>query len=108
MFYIHVPDLNDSISTLSIDGREYNLRFTFNEKYNYWSFGVYDSKKNPLVAMTRLVPNFPLLHYYTDTDLPNGAFGCISDKEEVGRNAFKDATAEFVYIPYSEMGGLDA
>ena len=35
MLYIQVPDMNDSVSTLSIDGKEYNLRFTYNEKYDY-------------------------------------------------------------------------
>lgn len=103
MVYIHVPDMNDSISALTLDGREYNLRFTYNEKNDYWSFGIYDENKKPIVAMTRIVPNFPLFHYYTSTDLPRGAFGCISDKWNVGRNAFKEKTAEFVYIPYSEM-----
>ena len=32
MLYITVPDMNDSISRLSIDGKEYGLRFTYNEK----------------------------------------------------------------------------
>ena len=42
MLYIEVPDMNDSVSTLSIDGKEYGLRFTYNERYDYWSFGLYD------------------------------------------------------------------
>lgn len=37
MLYIKVPDMNDSVSNLSIDGTEYILRFTYNEKYDYWS-----------------------------------------------------------------------
>lgn len=35
MLYINVPDMNDSMSTISIGGREYALRFTYNEKYDY-------------------------------------------------------------------------
>ena len=66
MLYIQVPDMNDSVSTLSIDGKEYNLRFTYNEKYDYWSFGLYDEGEEPIIAMTRIVPNFPIFHYYTD------------------------------------------
>ena len=105
MIYINVPDMNDSISTLSIDGTEYGLRFTYNETYDYWSFGVYDSEQNPIIAMTRIVPNFPLFHFYTSKDLPDGVFGCVSDKDTVGRYAFKDKTAEFVYIPNTELEG---
>lgn len=103
MLYIDVPDMNDSISTLSIDGKEYGLRFTYNEKYDYWSFGLYDEDDNPIIAMTRIVPNFPIFHFYTDTNIPDGIFGCVSDIEVVGRNAFINKTAEFVYIPNVEL-----
>lgn len=103
MLFIEVPDMNDSISALSIDEKEYGLRFTYNEKYDYWSFGLYDEDDIPIIAMTRIVPNFPILHFYTETDIPDGIFGCISDLDTVGRNAFVDGTAEFVYIPNSEL-----
>lgn len=49
MLYITVPDMNDSVSTLSIDGVEYGLRFTYNEKYDYWSFGLYDENMEPII-----------------------------------------------------------
>ncbi len=105
MLYIKVPDMNDSMSGITIDGKEYTLRFTYNEKYDYWSFVLYSVSGEPIIAMTRIVPNFPLCHYYTYTEMPDGVFGCISDKETVGRYAFKDKTAEFIYIPRSEMEG---
>lgn len=103
MLFINVPDMNDSISTLSIDGREYGLRFTYNEKYDFWSFGIYNEDDMPIVAMTRIVPNFPIFHFYTDTDVPAGIFGCLSDIGTVGRKAFVNKTAEFVYIPNVEL-----
>ncbi len=107
MLYIDVPDMNDSISTLSIDGKEYGLRFTYNEKYDYWSFGLYDENDNPIIAMTRIVPNFPILHYYTDSNIPDGIFGCVSDSKTVGRYAFVNKTAEFIYIPNIELEDND-
>ena len=99
MLYIEVPDMNDSVSTLSIDGKEYGLRFTYNERYDYWSFGLYDEDNAPIIAMTRIVPNFPILHFYTDSNIPDGIFGCVSDIDTVGREAFNNKTAEFIYIP---------
>lgn len=101
--YIKVPDMNDSMSLITIGGIEYTIRFTYNEKYDYWSFGLYDGSYHPIIAMTRVVPNFPLCHYYTYTDMPDGVFGCISDTEAVGRYAFQNKTAEFVYIPRAEL-----
>lgn len=103
MLYIEVPDMNDSISTLSIDGKKYGLRFTYNEKFDYWSFGLLDEDKKPIIAMTRMVPNFPILHFYTGRDIPNGVFGCLSDIDTVGRYAFVNKTAQFVYIPNVEL-----
>lgn len=103
MLYIQVPDMNDSVSTLSIDGVEYGLRFTYNEKFDYWSFGLYNEKNEPIIAMTRIVPNFPIFHFYTDSEMPDGIFGCLSDLETVGREAFNNLTAEFVYIPTIEL-----
>ena len=103
MLYIEVPDMNDSVSALSIDGKKYGLRFTYNEKYDYWSFGLQDANEKPIIAMTRIVPNFPIFHYYTSKDIPNGRFGCISDTDKVGRYAFVNKTAEFVYIPNVEL-----
>lgn len=103
LLYIKVPDMNDSLSTLSIDGVEYLLRFTYNEKYDFWSFGLYTVKEEPIIAMTRIVPNFPIMHYYTYTDIPAGIFGCLSDIDTVGRQAFNNKTAEFVYISNVEL-----
>jgi hypothetical protein len=103
MIYIKVPDMNDSMSVLSIDNTEYLLRFTYNEKYDYWSFGLYASNEEPIIAMTRVVPNFPIMHYYTYTDIPDGVFGCLSEIDTVGRQAFNSRTAEFVYIPNVEL-----
>ena len=103
MLYIKVPDMNDSVSDLSIDGKLYGLRFTYNERGDYWSFGLYDENRQPIIAMTRIVPNFPLLHYYTDSRLPDGIWGCLSLSDTVGRQAFNEGTAEFVYIPNVEL-----
>lgn len=103
MLYIKVPDMNDSVSLLSIDGEEYYIRFTYNAKYDYWSFGILDSDRTPIIAMTKIVPNFPLMHYYRNVKLPDGIFGCLSIVESVGREAFNNLDAEFVYIPNVEL-----
>ena len=53
--------------------------------------------------MIKIVPNFPLLFPYTNIDLPDGDFGCISDLGKIGRNDFVDSLADFVYIPRSDL-----
>lgn len=103
MIYITVPDMNDSMSTVTIDGKEYVLRFTYNESGDYWNFGIYDIKERPIVAMTKIVPNFPINHFYTYSELPDGVFGAISEELKVERYSFKNGKAKFVYIPSSEV-----
>lgn len=105
MIYIAVPNMNDSVSDVTIDDVQYRLRFTYNETYDYWSFGVRTANNEPIIEGVRIVPNFPILYYCTDYRLPDGDFGCISDEAEVGRYAFENKTAEFVYIPRSDLEG---
>ena len=103
MIYIEVPNMNDSVSTISIDNTVYRIRFTYNATYDYWNFGIRTSDDEPIVEMIKIVPNFPLLHWNSDSRLPDGIWGCISTEAQVGRNAFVDKSAEFVYIPNADL-----
>lgn len=103
MLYISVPDMNDSISSITIDEKQYLIRFTYNGTGDYWSFGILDNDNNPIVAMTKIVPKFPIMHFFNYTDLPDGIFGVLSEEERITRESFNDGNAEFVYIPWSEV-----
>lgn len=103
MLYIEIPDMNDSLSTITIDDKEWLIRFTYNEIGDYWSFGIYSLEEEPILAMTKIVPNFPLIHFYNYTDLPDGVFGALSTEDRIGREAFNDGKAEFVFIPIEEL-----
>ena len=107
MLYINVPDMNDSLSSITLDEKEYLLRFTYNEKFDYWNFGIYEDEDTPIVAMTKIVPNFPCLDFCRTHRLPNGVFGCLSDSERVGRQSFNNKTAEFVFISNEELEELE-
>ena len=90
MYFIEVPDMNDSMSEFSVDGEVYLLRFTYNSVGDYWSFGIYDIFENPIIAMTRIVPNYPIFEWYTYSDLPDGIFGCLSDNDKIGRASCRE------------------
>lgn len=104
MIYIEVPDMNDSMSTITIDGEQFVIRFTYNELGNYWSFGIYNIEQKPIIAMTKIVPNFPINHFFTYTELPDGVFGALSKEKRIERYSFIEGKAKFVYIPKAEMG----
>ena len=48
MIYIEVPDMNDSVSRITLSRKEYYIRFTYNPSYDYWSFGLYNMKMEPI------------------------------------------------------------
>ena len=38
---IEVPDLNDSMSRVVLNGKAYLIRFTWNDRGGFWKFGLY-------------------------------------------------------------------
>lgn len=104
MKVITVPDLNDSVGRITLDGREYYIRFTYNYSYDYWSFGLYDTVLKPILPMVKMVPMVSLTHYYKYTDLPEGIFMLVCDGEKnAGRKDFAENKAEFVFIGADEL-----
>lgn len=96
---IEVPDMNDSVSRISLKGKQYQLRFTYNDTGGYWSFGLYDSLGNPIRVGNKIVPQLPLNLFWGTDDMPLGVFAVLSELERVGRNDFVDGKAKFIFIP---------
>lgn len=96
---IEVPDLNDSISRIVLLGKQYQLRFTWNDTGGFWSFGLMDSLGAPLLIGTKIVPQFPLNLFYGTENLPLGVFAAVTEKDRIGRQDFVNGKAQFVFIP---------
>jgi hypothetical protein len=97
---IAVPDMNDSFSKVVIGGKEYWLRFTWNDSRSRWYFGIYTVLREPLLQGIKLVPEFPInLQYVGDDRLPVGVFGVYTSLEVVGRSDFMDGKAVFAFVP---------
>jgi hypothetical protein len=96
---IEVPDLNDSISRIVLLGKQYQLRFTWNDTGEFWSFGLMDSLGTPLLIGIKIVPQFPLNLFYGTENLPLGVFAALTEKDRIGRQDFVNGKAQFVFIP---------
>lgn len=96
---IEVPDLNDSISRIVLLGKQYQLRFTWNDTGGFWSFSLMDSLGAPLLIGTKIVPQFPLNLFYGTENLPLGVFAALTEKDRIGRQDFVNGKAQFVFIP---------
>lgn len=96
---IGVPDLNDSISRVVLNGTAYQIRFTWSDTEQRWYFGLATSQGIPIVQMVKIVPGFPLNLFMGHDNIPNGVFGCMSNLDAVGREDFNNGRAKFVFIP---------
>lgn len=96
---IAVPDMNDSMSRITLQGVSYQIRFTYNDTGDYWKFGLYTAAGEPIVIGMKIVPRFPLNLFQNLTRLPFGVFGVYTKLDRIGRNDFKNGKATFAFIP---------
>lgn len=96
---IEVPDMNDSMSRIVLNGKAYQIRFTWNDTGCYWKFGLYNSQNEPIVIGIKIVPRYPLNLFYGVTKLPDGIFGVMTKLDRIGRKDFADGKAQFVFCP---------
>jgi hypothetical protein len=56
-----------------LDGREYLLRFAWNQREERWHLSIFDEAEQPIVQGLKLVANWPLLRFYrADPRCPPG------------------------------------
>lgn len=61
-----------------LDGRDYNMRFAWNERAERWHLDIMTDTGELLVAGIKLVANWPLLRFYhSDSRLPPGELSVI-------------------------------
>lgn len=96
---IEVPDMNDSVSRVVLNGRQYLIRFTWNDTGGFWTFGISDSLSNPIMIGIKIVPQFPLNLFAGLAQMPSGVFGVFSEQQRIGREDFKNGKATFIFAP---------
>jgi hypothetical protein len=66
-------DITYSSQKTRLDGRDYVLRFSFNEREERWHLSVFNDQEEPLLQGLKLLTSWPLLrnHRYDDR-LPPG------------------------------------
>ena len=96
---ITVPDFNDSFSRVVLSGKQYLIRFSYIDTFDYWTFGLYTTLQEPIVEGIKIVPQFPLNLFFNNRNMPNGVFGVFTELEKVGRDDFLNGKAIFAYIP---------
>ena len=92
------PDMNDGFSSVVLSRENYLLRFTYNDTFGFWSFGLYNPFQEPIVASLKILPNIPINIFAVTGDTPPGFFVVRTRLERIGRDDFLNGKAEFLYI----------
>ena len=95
---INVPDMNDSLSRITLQNKLYQARFTYNDTGDYWYFGLYTDLGDPIAIGMKIVPGIPVNLFFGRKEMPGGAFMCVGKIPRVGKDAFKDGLARFIFI----------
>ena len=57
----------------NLEGRDFILVFSYNERIERWYLSIFDEEETPLLQGLKLMASWPLLrHYRYDTRLPPG------------------------------------
>lgn len=96
---IEVPDMNDSISRVLLGDVYCQIRFTYIDSKDYWTFGVYDEQGAPIAIGIKVVPKMVLNLFFGVNELPLGVFGVLTTLENIGREDFKNGNAKFIFSP---------
>lgn len=77
---IPLPSVPDSTQTTSLDGRDYRLRFLWNQREDTWFFSIADGSGSPIASGIKVVVGADLLGLVTDTRAPAGAIIAIDGR----------------------------
>ncbi len=91
-----------------LDGRDYNLRFAWNQRAERWTLDILDEAAVPIVSGIKLVTNFPLLRSYQwDPDVPPGKLLVMTLTQDRSPPGFYDLgigrRCELTYFSATEL-----
>ncbi|CAI2787775.1 Uncharacterised protein [Serratia ficaria] len=55
------PGLTTQTMQETFDGYPVTLKLKWNERFGFWSLGIFDRESNPILSGIKLVQNFPLM-----------------------------------------------
>ena len=92
---IHVPREHDSLSQITLGGQARLIRFTYNDTFDTWSFGIYELNQKPIIQGLKIVPNFPLNLFCASPQLGDVHFIAQTKLAHIGYSDFWEEKASF-------------
>jgi hypothetical protein len=81
MATLHIPTSADPYyrQKTKLEGRDFILAFSYNERIERWYLSIYDEEETPLRLGIKLITNWPLLrHYHFDPRMPPGELMAVA------------------------------
>lgn len=94
--------------TVPLDGSNYILVFTYNDRTSSWSMDILDARGNPLVNSIAMVPDYPLNYRFNKGQVPGMPPGIFMLRDESGQQRTPDNTnfgqgINLYYIPVADL-----
>ena len=95
---IIVPREHDSFGEITLNGELLLIRFSYNDTFDYWTFGIYERNRTPILQGIKIIPNFPLNLFLPMRRLGDACFIVSSKQQRIGRRDFWDSNAQFMVV----------
>lgn len=69
---IGVPDTASSTQTITFAKKSYIIDFRYNQRFDFWTFSLYDSEDNPILVGEKVMPDKEYLSRYSKEDVIGG------------------------------------
>lgn len=105
MIVIPVPDANDSLTEVELDGITYFLRLSWNSEAELWSMAIENAYNEVIVAGICVVPDTPLLAGHRHLAVPTGELVALAPdrRDTVSRAALPAGEVSLVYVNAEEV-----
>ena len=100
MIQIPIPDVNDSLTEVELDGVTYFLRLSWNSEAELWALSIENAYNELIVAGIAVVPGSPLLAGYRHLTVPAGEMVVLAPdrRDTISRDALPSGEVALIYV----------
>ena len=104
MIQIPIPDTNDSVTEVQLDGMAFFLRLSWNSEAQLWVLSIENAYNELIVAGIAVVPNARLLAGYRHLAVPAGELVALAPdrRDSISRAALPSGEVALIYIDADE------
>jgi hypothetical protein len=105
MIQIPIPDVNDSLTEVELDGVTYFLRLSWNSEAELWALSIENAYNELIVAGIAVVPGSPLLAGYRHLTVPAGEMVVLAPdrRDTISRDALPSGEVALIYVDAQEV-----